>query len=576
MQQLESSVPQVNAIRLARVSRSYPAKHCVDVVFLDDGGFAAGVPVLTASASQGHGLAYLPKVAEPDDDNGRWSLRLTGKDDVLCAVASASGTPVVLGFFFPAGEHMAVAENELLDKHISGFSRRIEPGGDMSLTHPSGWKICMHESGGVALQAGGASVVVKPDGNVYLNSGSVICSSDSDSDSGDEGGVIPANEILPETYSPTNWWLIDLSHAKEIEANRPSEWTTKGDPENYYVIDTSGLKPTADGLMNIGWNGMNWYGHSHDYEAFDSETHDMFLYQVVDGAVTCEKIVTLDNFEWSSGKIDPISVYDGIPVFDHRGYHFWALIYFESLKSNAKLTFIAYERDGFTDIIFADAKYRSGQASSLYYSANLIAVNWEFSVASLLSQITYVKDDLYNEFFFEAKKHYGLKKEFKYVHHYLNYRPKLSKQGGLDERPIADIDYDMQFLPSNSDIYFYSANGSSISCSKVTEMKRHYSDFSIYTTYHVEEVEALNPDGYADLDGFGERFPLFDKRGLEFWKIIYNDAKRTPSEKTYVVDKELVPGAISKVNLLIPHESVFYYLKAILYWDIFAFDPESM
>jgi len=137
MPRLESDVPQLNAIRLARVSRSYPDKHCVDVVFLDDGGFAAGVPVLTTSASQNHGLAYLPAVSEPSDTNGRWSLQLTGNDDVLCAVAFASGVPLVLGFFFPAGEHMAVATNELLDKHISGFIRSIKPNGDYLSQRPA-------------------------------------------------------------------------------------------------------------------------------------------------------------------------------------------------------------------------------------------------------------------------------------------------------------------------------------------------------------------------------------------------------------------------------------------------------
>lgn len=133
---IESSTPQINSIRLARVSRTYPKKHCVDVVYLDDGGFSAGVPILTTHASQQHGLSYLPKVSEPDDTHKRWSVRLTGKNDVLCAVALVSGMPAVIGFFFPAGEHMAVEENEFKDKHISGFYRQITAKGDFTAQRP--------------------------------------------------------------------------------------------------------------------------------------------------------------------------------------------------------------------------------------------------------------------------------------------------------------------------------------------------------------------------------------------------------------------------------------------------------
>lgn len=169
MRRVESDVPQINAVRLARVSRAYPKKHCVDIVYLDDGGFSAGVPILTPSASQEHGLSYLPKVSEPTDANGRWSIRLTGKDDVLCVVALASSTPVVLGFFFPAGEYLAVEENELLDKHISGFFRHITPDGDMTLEHPSGWTIKITAKDGITLRVGGARVNVNPNGKIYLN-----------------------------------------------------------------------------------------------------------------------------------------------------------------------------------------------------------------------------------------------------------------------------------------------------------------------------------------------------------------------------------------------------------------------
>lgn len=358
MQQLESSVPQVNAIRLARVSRSYPAKHAVDVVFLDDGGFAAGVPILTASASQEHGLAYLPKVAEPDDDNGRWSLRLTGKDDVLCAVAWAGGTPVVLGFFFPAGEHMAVEENELLDKHVSGFTRHITPDGDMTLEHPSGWKVCMHKSGGVVLQVGGASVVVKPDGKVYLNSVGSGCdgggSGGSGGDEGEDGD--DGNEDL--AASLPDFYLLDASYAPALR-NYPVLRTGKSDSFDtsrgiYTKIDGLYSRPgysdrtpfsldnaeiyfitlsssPIDGGIQITRHSDIWYSHS----------------TLGDRYILCEKVVSIIDGVPVRGRIDPetiipcrlsgfyetggwnsTSVYVNfgvdIPIFDSRSYEQWS------------------------------------------------------------------------------------------------------------------------------------------------------------------------------------------------------------------------------------------------------------
>ena len=171
---IESQTPQINAIRLARVSRVYPAKHCVDVVFLDDGGFASGVPVLTAHASQRHGLAYLPSPAAPDDANGRWSLRLTGDNDSLCAVAWAGGTPVVIGFYFPAGEHMAVAENEKLERHVSGYSEHVTPDGDLTISHPSGWTVRVQANGGIELKVSSARLHLSPNGRVQLEGGQSV------------------------------------------------------------------------------------------------------------------------------------------------------------------------------------------------------------------------------------------------------------------------------------------------------------------------------------------------------------------------------------------------------------------
>ncbi|MCK7579788.1 MAG: hypothetical protein MZV65_31605 [Chromatiales bacterium] len=169
MQSLESKTPNLNSLRFARVSRTYPDRHCVDVVFLDDGGFASGVPILSPMASQTHGMSYLPKVEEPSDANGRWSTRLTGQNDMLCAVGWCAGLPMVLGFYFPPGGHLASEANERLDRHISGFEERMTPEGDLTLTHPSGWTLRMTKADGIMLDVDGTRLALRPDGTVTID-----------------------------------------------------------------------------------------------------------------------------------------------------------------------------------------------------------------------------------------------------------------------------------------------------------------------------------------------------------------------------------------------------------------------
>lgn len=165
-QSVESAVPQVNTLRLARVAETYPQAHLVDVVFLDDGGFAGGVPILSQTASQDHGFSYLPMVDLPE--GGKWDVRLSDKNDMLCAVAWASQQPVVIGFLFPLGGKMGVPKNELMDKHASGSYRQITGNGDMLLRHMRGWRVHLIEDG-VLIEVDGARILVERSGKIYLN-----------------------------------------------------------------------------------------------------------------------------------------------------------------------------------------------------------------------------------------------------------------------------------------------------------------------------------------------------------------------------------------------------------------------
>lgn len=159
--QTGAGTPQSNTLRLARVVKSYPDKHVIDVVFLDDGGFASGVGVSNVWGSQNHGIVYLPEVAEPAD--GHWSVEMSNTNDSLALVGYFSGMPYAVGFCFPAPNGMGQGKNMMMLKHISGSYISIDAEGNIRARATGrGW-IKLESDTGARVQIG-----VKP-GIIELN-----------------------------------------------------------------------------------------------------------------------------------------------------------------------------------------------------------------------------------------------------------------------------------------------------------------------------------------------------------------------------------------------------------------------
>ncbi len=152
--QTAGGTPQANVLRIGRVVKSYPDKHVVDVVFLDDGGFASGVGLSTLWGSQTHGIHYMTEIAEPAD--GHWSPELSNKNDALALVGYFSGQPFVVGMVFPAANAQAKMNklplNTLLIQSIANASLEIDPLGNVTI-----------------ISSGGATIRAGKDGNIYLN-----------------------------------------------------------------------------------------------------------------------------------------------------------------------------------------------------------------------------------------------------------------------------------------------------------------------------------------------------------------------------------------------------------------------
>lgn len=220
--QTASGTPQGNTLRIGRVVKSYSEKHVVDVVFLDDGGFASGVAVSTLWGSQKHGFHYLPKVEDPPD--GHWSTELSNKNDALALIGYFSGMPFVVGTVFPADKEADMNKlplNTLLIKSYIGSYLEMDNGGGVTLTAIMGLggeeghggasptlfmhspqdlatlfntlcSVTMEKTGALTIKSGGGNeITMDPSGAIEMKSGggAVINMS--------AGGIIELNPSSP-------------------------------------------------------------------------------------------------------------------------------------------------------------------------------------------------------------------------------------------------------------------------------------------------------------------------------------------------------------------------------------------
>lgn len=130
---------QGNVLRLAKVVSSNPEENSVDVMFIDNGTRAAGVQVMSQSASSKGGVSYLPDPSV-DHEGGKWSLSATGDRDIYAVVALVSRMPVVIGFMFPQVTHAAFKDyrNMRLDRHASDLEVVTLDNGSHTVRHPCG------------------------------------------------------------------------------------------------------------------------------------------------------------------------------------------------------------------------------------------------------------------------------------------------------------------------------------------------------------------------------------------------------------------------------------------------------
>lgn len=123
-------------LRPAKVIAVHPERHTVDIVFSDTGQRVAEVQVIGDAGSDA-GSWSVPNVPKPTSE--ATPDVLTSGRNLVAAVATVAGIPVVTGFLRPEGTQMTFSEqNRTVRRHASGAYTTIAPDGSIEVFHPSG------------------------------------------------------------------------------------------------------------------------------------------------------------------------------------------------------------------------------------------------------------------------------------------------------------------------------------------------------------------------------------------------------------------------------------------------------
>lgn len=131
----------VNALRMAEVTRFNHEANSADLVFLDDRSRISDVSILSGAASPRSGWVDYPKRDDWPEDQPR---RVSDTDQMYClaVVAMMVGRPVVLGFVYPPVTEMAFDPerwpNLAIYRHPSDTHVVFQDDGSVEVQHPSG------------------------------------------------------------------------------------------------------------------------------------------------------------------------------------------------------------------------------------------------------------------------------------------------------------------------------------------------------------------------------------------------------------------------------------------------------
>lgn len=133
-------------LKLAKVVQMRPDDHSADIVFLDNGARAAGVPIMAGvGASSRTGTVDQPA---PTVGADKWVPQDSNETDITAVVGWFGKQPIIMGFLYPQVSQMLFTDaNRRISRHTSDVYSTIDGQGNSEFFHPSGAYIRFGASG---------------------------------------------------------------------------------------------------------------------------------------------------------------------------------------------------------------------------------------------------------------------------------------------------------------------------------------------------------------------------------------------------------------------------------------------
>lgn len=187
-------------LSLAKVVAVHPEDHSFEILFLDTGARAVGVPSISgAGASSRTGTVDFP--VPNIDPNNKWAPPDQTDTQITAVVGWMGKQPIIVGFLYPQVSEMLFADSERrISRHTSDVYTSIDAQGNAEFYHPSGayirfgtnpahedltgkdldghWQIRRNTGQAVHIhvqQAGNtASIDIAPDGTMVVDSNTTL------------------------------------------------------------------------------------------------------------------------------------------------------------------------------------------------------------------------------------------------------------------------------------------------------------------------------------------------------------------------------------------------------------------
>lgn len=125
-------------LKLAKVVTMRPADNSADILFLDNGAPAVGVPIM-AGAGTSSRTGTVDQPAPTINAADKWAPQDSKDTDITAVVGWFGNQPIIMGFLYPQMSQMLFADiDRRISRHTSDVYSTIDKDGNAEFYHPSG------------------------------------------------------------------------------------------------------------------------------------------------------------------------------------------------------------------------------------------------------------------------------------------------------------------------------------------------------------------------------------------------------------------------------------------------------